>query len=86
MALYRIPPYVNGVNRWNGVTILSSRYISTSGLAAAIFEFRLPVTSDGIRKSPVKFLDTENGGLAVRTDRRGAQLYACTAVILGFGK
>ena len=64
MALYRIPPYVNGVNRWNGVTILSSRYISTStsGLAVAIFKIRLPLTSGGIRNSPIEFLDPENGG------------------------
>ena len=68
MALYRIPPYVNGVNRWNGVTILSSRYISTSGLAAAIFEFRLPLTSGGIRNSPIEFQDPENGGQAVGTE------------------
>ena len=61
MALYRIPPYENGVNRWNGVTILSSRYINTSGLAVAIFEFRLPLTSGGIRDSPIEFLDPEMG-------------------------
>ena len=61
MALYRIPPYENWVNRWNGVTILSRRYISTSGLVVAIFEFRLPLTSGGIRNSPIEFMDPENG-------------------------
>ena len=62
MALYRIPPYVIGVSRWNGVTILSSQVISTSGLAAAIFEFGLQLTPGGIRNSPAEFLDPENGG------------------------
>ena len=61
MALYRILPYVNGVSRWNGVTILSSRDIITSGLTAAILDIRLLLTSGGIRNSPVEFLDPEKG-------------------------
>ena len=41
--------------------------ISTSGLAAAIFKIRLPVTSGSICSSAVELLDPENGGLAVGT-------------------
>ena len=67
MALYRIPPYANGVSRWNGVTIFSSQDIITSGITASILDIRLPLTSGGIRNSPVEFLDPENGGLAVGT-------------------
>ena len=37
-------------------------------MAAAIFEFRLSVTSDGIRDSPSEFMDPENVGLAVGTE------------------
>ena len=36
-------------------------------MAAAIFDFRLPVSPGGIRNSPVEFMDPENGGLAVGT-------------------
>src|SRR5664279_5495261 len=39
--------------------------LSTSGLAAAIFDFRLPVMSDRIHNSPIEFLDHENVGIAV---------------------
>ena len=38
---------------------------STSGLAAAISEFRLPVTSGSIRNSAAELLDLDNGGLAL---------------------
>ena len=58
-----------GCSRWNGVAILSgSRDISTSGLAAAIFKNRLPVTSDSIRNGAIELLDPENGGLAVERE------------------
>ena len=67
MALYRIPPYVNGVSRWNGVTIFSSRDIITSGLTSAILDFRQLVTSPDIRNSAIEFLDPENEELAVGT-------------------
>ena len=67
MALYRIPPYANGFIRWNDVTNFSSRDIITSGITAAILDIRLPLTSGGIRKSPIEFLDSENWGLAVGT-------------------
>jgi len=40
---------------------------STSGLAAAIFESRLPVTSGSIRIITIELLDPDNGGLAVGT-------------------
>ena len=57
-----------GVSRWNGVAILSrTRVITTSGLEAAIFKNRLPVTSVTIRNSAIGLLDPENGGLAVGT-------------------
>ena len=62
MALYRISPYVNEVGRLNGVNIFSSRDIITSGIAAAILDIRLPLTSGGIRNSHIEFLDPENGG------------------------
>src|SRR5664279_540009 len=39
--------------------------LSTSGLAAAIFDFRLPVMSDRIHNSPIEFLDHENVGITV---------------------
>ena len=39
--------------------------LSTSGLAAAIFDFRLPVMSDRICNSPIELLDPENVGVAV---------------------
>ena len=39
MALYRIRLCVNGVSRWNGVTIFSSRDVITPGW---ISDFRLP--------------------------------------------
>jgi len=70
MALIRMPPYVNVVSRWNGVTIFSSRDIITSGLTSAILDFLLPRTSGGIRNSHIEFLDPENGGrgLAVGTE------------------
>src|SRR5208282_3765583 len=38
-----------------------------SGLAAAIFKNRLPVTSDSIRNGAIELLDPENVGLAVET-------------------
>ena len=38
---------------------------STSDLAAAILEFRLPVMSGRIRNSPIEMLDLENVGVAV---------------------
>ena len=41
--------------------------MSTSGLAAAIFKSRLPVTSGSIRIIAIELLDPENGGLAVGT-------------------
>ena len=57
-----------GVSRWNGVAILSRSWdISTSGLAAAIFKNRLPVTSDSIRNGAIELLDPKNGGFAVGT-------------------
>jgi hypothetical protein len=63
MALIRMPPYVNAVSRWNGVTIFSSRDIITSGLTSAILDFLLPLTSGGIRNiSHIEFLDPENWG------------------------
>src|SRR5664279_6151943 len=39
--------------------------LSTSGLAAAIFDFRLSVMSDIIHNSPIEFLDHENVGISV---------------------
>ena len=42
--------------------------ISTSGLAAAIFKNRLPVTSDSIRNGAIELLEPENGGLAIETE------------------
>ena len=52
-----------GVNRWNGVAILSrTRVISTSGLEAASFKNRLPVISGTIRNSAVGLPDPENEG------------------------
>ena len=57
-----------GVGRWNGVAIWSrSEDMSTSGLAAAIFKCRLPVTSGSIRDSAVELVDPENRGLAIGT-------------------
>ena len=54
---------VVGVSRWNGVAIWSrSGDMSTSGLAAAIFDFRLPVTSGSIRNNAIELLDPENVG------------------------
>ena len=41
--------------------------IYITGLAAAIFKFRLPVTSGSIRCSAIVLLDPENWGLAVET-------------------
>ena len=38
---------------------------STSDLAAAILDFRLPVMSDRTRNSPIDLLDLENVGVAV---------------------
>ena len=67
MALYRIPPDANGVSRWNGITIFSSRDIITSGITAAILDIRLPLTSGGIRNSHIEFLYPENRGLALGT-------------------
>ena len=37
-------------------------------MAAAIFEFRLPLTSGGIRTIPIELLHPENGGFAVGTE------------------
>ena len=45
-----------------------NRHYVTSGLAAAIFKNRLPVTSDSIRNGANELLDPENGGLAVETE------------------
>ena len=39
--------------------------MGSSGLAAAILDFRLPVTSDGVCNGAVVFLDPENMGAAV---------------------
>src|SRR5664279_1694337 len=39
--------------------------MSTSGLTSAILDFRLPLTSVGIRNSTIVFLDPENMGVAV---------------------
>ena len=39
--------------------------MGSSGLAAAILDFRLPVTSDGVCNSAIVFLDPENMGVAV---------------------
>ena len=44
-----------------------TKYICISGLSAAIFNFRLPVTSASVRSSSAEFLDPENGGLVVET-------------------
>src|SRR5208282_2995190 len=62
-----MPFYINGVRGCIGVTIVSTRDIITSGLTAAILNIRFPLTSGGIRNSPIEFLDPENGGLAVGT-------------------
>ena len=62
-----MPLFINGVSRCNGVTIVSTRDLITSGLTAAILNIRFPLTSGGIRNSPIEFLDPENGGLAVGT-------------------
>ena len=45
-----------------------SRDISTSGLTAAIFKNRFPVTSISIRNGAIEILDPENEGLAVETE------------------
>ena len=58
-----------GIGGWNGVDIQSrSLDISTSSLAAAIFEFRLPVTTCSIRNSAAELMNPENWGLAVGTE------------------
>ena len=62
-----MPLYINGASRCNGVTIVSTRDIIISGLTVAILNIRLPLTSGGIRNSPVELLNPENGGLAVGT-------------------
>ena len=50
-------------SRCNGGAILSRSWdISTSGLAAAILERRLPVTSVSIRNGAIELLDPENSG------------------------
>ena len=67
MGPYRMPLYINGVKRCHGITIVSTRDITTSGLTAAILKMRLPLTSGGIRFSLIEFLDPENEGLAVGT-------------------
>ena len=41
--------------------------ISTSGVSAAIFDFRLPVTSGGIQNIVIEFMDPENWLLVVGT-------------------
>ena len=48
--------------------VYRSRDISTSGLVAAIFKSRLPVTSVSICNSSTELLDPEIGGLAFGTD------------------
>ena len=67
MGPYRMPLYINGISRCNVVTIVSTRDIITSGLTAAILNIRLPITSGGIRNSPIEFLDPGNWGSAVAT-------------------
>ena len=53
-------------SRWHGVSILSrSGDISTSGLAAAILNYRHPLTSGSIRNSTIDVLDPENMVIAV---------------------
>ena len=70
-AVFAIVPLIwwtpeMGASRWNGVAIWSgSRDISTSGLAAAIFKYRLPVTSGSNRDSSIEFLVPKNIDLAV---------------------
>jgi len=50
-----------GVSRLNGVAILSrSWYISTSGLTAAILNFRFPVTLDSMADGDIEFPDPAN--------------------------
>ena len=50
-----------GVSYSNGVAIFSrSRDISTSGLAAAILKYRLPVISSSVRNSAADFQDLDN--------------------------
>jgi hypothetical protein len=62
-----------GVSRWNGVDIWSrSGDISTSGLTAAIFKYRLPLTSSINRNSSVVLLDPKNIDLTV-----GISLLSC---------
>ena len=62
-----MPLYTNGVSRCNGVIIVSTRDIITSGVTAAILNIRFPLTSGGIRNSPFEFLDPDNGGLVFGT-------------------
>ena len=58
-------------SRWTGVAILSrsgDKYFRfRPGLAAAILNYRLPVTSVSIRHSTIELLDHENVRVAVGT-------------------
>ena len=74
MKLFQTLPVVSfwtrnmEVSRCKGAAILSRSWdISTSGLAAAIFKIRLPITSGSIRIIAIELLDPENGGLVVGT-------------------
>ena len=62
----RLTPFSVFSNSIDPLRILS--YISTSGLVAAIFKNRFPVTSDSIQNGGIELLDPENGGLDVETE------------------
>ena len=69
MGLFQTLPVVTfwtrnmETSRCNCAPILSRSWdISTSGLAAAIFKIRLPITSGSIRIIANELLDPENSG------------------------
>ena len=54
----RLTPII-GVQELNGAW--PNIVLFASGLTAAILNFRIPVTLDGIENSAIEFLDPENG-------------------------
>ena len=56
-AIAFLPLTIKHGTHWNVVAILSRcRYLSISGVAAAILHYRVPVTPDSIYNSTIEFL------------------------------
>src|SRR5664279_5177178 len=60
MVLLRIPSDVSGSRKSKLADVKPDALITS-----AILDFRLPLTSDGIRNSTIEFLDPKNMGVAV---------------------